>query len=198
MANARRGRIASSRVRLERTETAHPENRPVDHGEGKDGWTREIDKQHHAIGIRVVPDLMLVAVVKNQTLPLFLGPDVISHSNPANPFRLGDHQSEMIAKHPLVGSAVRRNILPGRQNGKHGGVHLGNLLQNSNGFRAACAVLFFNTSKRIKEERLPVVVIGNALLWRRVLLEIWDFFPASSGPVRPMRKTKPGANLSFE
>lgn len=59
---------------------------------------------------------MLVAVIEDQALSFLPGPDVVSHSDPADALWLRDHQSEVVAKYTFVRPSVWGNVLPGGQN----------------------------------------------------------------------------------
>jgi len=80
------------------------------------------------MGIAIVPDFMLVAVVKDQAPPFFPGAYVVSNSNPATTFRPWNDQSKVKAQHAFVWSAMGRDVLTGREESEHPGPHARNFV----------------------------------------------------------------------
>ena len=75
----------------------------------------KIDKQYDAITVRVVPDLMVVRIVKNDYLALFPRVTLIADSNPTFFARLWNLQAEVESQHTGVRSTMRRDVFSRRE-----------------------------------------------------------------------------------
>ena len=72
--------------------------------------SHKIDKQHDTVTIRVIPDLVIEGVVKQESPSLRPVPDIIADADPAPFTRLRHEESEMIAQDAIVGPAMGWNV----------------------------------------------------------------------------------------
>src|ERR1022692_3942221 len=119
-----------------------------------------------------------MAVVKNQAFALFPATLVVAHPNPATAFRPRNDQSKVVAQHAFIHSAMLGNMLSGRQNREHRGLHPRNTLQEADRLRASRAVLLGLLSVGIKPEGLPLFALSQNLLCVGDILEIRDLLPS--------------------
>ena len=120
----------------------------------------DVEPQHDAIEIGVIGRVVQVEVVEDDTLSILpvvafalvdqaLLADLVGFcarvdSQPTAIVRIviGDDDSKVIAKDPLVIAVVRRHVLVGIENGEEGGVEAGNPPQQLRGLWGELAILF--------------------------------------------------------
>ena len=65
----------------------YPDDQLVEQREKKENRADKVDEQYDAVRIAVIPNLVWVAVIKYQALPVLPAPNVVSDSNPAATLR---------------------------------------------------------------------------------------------------------------
>ena len=87
------------------------------------GRSRIEEDDAHAVG--VVPGLVVVGVVENQTSALLPVAHLLGDANAAGLHRFGHDKREMVAQHALEGAAMGGNALLRRQDREHPEIHHG-------------------------------------------------------------------------
>jgi len=94
----------------------HFDDRLVEEGEWRGERPQDVEKQHNAMAIRLIPDLVLVSVVEDEALPLFPVDDLIVHANTAGVGGLRNQESEMVADEPFEKPPVGWDVLSWPEN----------------------------------------------------------------------------------
>jgi hypothetical protein len=115
---------------------------------------------------------VLVGVVEDHRAPFGPVTRLRVDADPALLGRFGDQQAEVVAHHALVRAAMRREVLPRREDREERGLHSGDLPTELRRLRAARDVRLRGEPVAVEEERLPAVVGRHRRLVDRDVLEV--------------------------
>ena len=89
----------------------------------------------------VVPGLVLVGVIKDQSLAFLPALDLLPNPHPKLILRLRHDQAQMKPKHAIVRTTMGRKVLAGFEDREHRRLQAGNSLHDAPGLRTEADVL---------------------------------------------------------
>ena len=79
----------------------------------------EVNKQHDAVAICIIPDFMIESVVEDEALALGPMAEIVADADAAFFARFWDEQGEVQAEDAVVSAAMGGYMLVGREDGKN-------------------------------------------------------------------------------
>ena len=131
----------------------------------------EVDEQHRAQLVGVVPHLVVERVVEDERLALLPVPHRGAHLDAAALLVCGHDEAEVVAQHARVRPAVLGDVLARAEDREHRRLHPRDRLEQRGRPRAAGAVLLAAVAVDVEDVGLPAVVRGEPALVRRHGLE---------------------------
>src|SRR5581483_9595563 len=143
----------------ERREDRDVEEQPVEEARREAERLDEIDEEHDADLVAVVPRLVLEGIVENERLALFPVAGAVGDAD-ADPALLGlrHDQTEVEAEHAVIGAAVRGQVLARLEDREHRRLEAGNLLEDAPGLRTGGDRCRGSVAVTGDHESLPVTV----------------------------------------
>jgi hypothetical protein len=131
----------------------------------------EVEDQHHALLVGVVPDLVAIVIVEHDALAELPADGLVGDAHPAILPLLRNDKAEMGAQQALGDASVLRDVVVRGQDREPGRLQFRHAPQQSRRLRAARAVALARHAESEQDEHLPVVAVRNVFLVRRDLVE---------------------------
>jgi len=149
-------------------------DQPIDDVAWEVERTSDIEKEYHAVFVRIIPYLMVVCVIKYERFSLLPMDNLVSNLHTAFRVVLGNFESEMVANGTLVNTLVARNVFARCKDREERRLNPGYLLQQFGSVRTTVTVGIGAIAIREEYVGLPliVLVVRQSFLFRGNVLNI--------------------------